>query len=223
MRVMAKRSFAAARNRNSRAVCAAKPKPRGSIDVLSETSGKVISDPAAQRRVVEEGQTLCQLDPGHKRRVFRGSRGATGEAKAPAPPRHAFPKAEARVLPKRRRGLKRHKSTPRRIPFEPGWLCQPRPALQIRKLRFQCAGRDCECEAGVKARVGSTRARRISAAEAASPRETGIDRLTITAPFAGLLESDTAELGSLMQPGCALCHGDPAGPDEGVGFVPETT
>jgi multidrug efflux system membrane fusion protein len=35
-------------------------------------------------------------------------------------------------------------------------------------------------------------------------REEDIERLTITAPFSGYLESDTAELGALMQPG-ALC------------------
>ncbi|RED11312.1 efflux RND transporter periplasmic adaptor subunit [Pontivivens insulae] len=45
----------------------------------------------------------------------------------------------------------------------------------------------------------------LQAAEAAvdvAQRE--IERLTITAPFTGLLEADTAELGSLMQPG-AIC------------------
>ena len=41
-----------------------------------------------------------------------------------------------------------------------------------------------------------------AAAVALAKRE--IDRLTITAPFDGLLESDAAELGSLLQPG-ALC------------------
>ncbi len=51
--------------------------------------------------------------------------------------------------------------------------------------------------------------------------ERDIENLTITAPFAGLLESDAAELGALLQPGqpCAtLVQLDPI---KLVGFVPE--
>ena len=45
----------------------------------------------------------------------------------------------------------------------------------------------------------------IEAAEAAvASTQAEIDRLTLTAPFEGLLESDTAELGSLLQTG-SLC------------------
>jgi multidrug efflux system membrane fusion protein len=48
-----------------------------------------------------------------------------------------------------------------------------------------------------------------------------IARLTVTAPFAGLLETDTAELGSLLQPGgdCALVIA--LDPIKLVGFIPE--
>lgn len=52
--------------------------------------------------------------------------------------------------------------------------------------------------------------------------ETEIDRLEITAPFAGLLESDTAELGSLMQPGGLCATVIQLDPIKLVGFVPET-
>jgi len=55
---------------------------------------------------------------------------------------------------------------------------------------------------------------------AASQRE--IDRLTITAPFEGLLESDSAELGSLMQPGGLCATVIQLNPIKVVGFVPET-
>ncbi|HAL77100.1 MAG TPA: efflux RND transporter periplasmic adaptor subunit, partial [Rhodobacteraceae bacterium] len=45
----------------------------------------------------------------------------------------------------------------------------------------------------------------IESAEAGvAVAEQEIDKLTIKAPFDGLLETDSAELGSLMQPG-ALC------------------
>ena len=49
-----------------------------------------------------------------------------------------------------------------------------------------------------------------------------IDRLKITAPFDGLLESDTAELGSLMQPGSLCATIIQLDPIKLVGFVPET-
>ncbi|MFP4044490.1 MAG: efflux RND transporter periplasmic adaptor subunit, partial [Rhodosalinus sp.] len=63
----------------------------------------------------------------------------------------------------------------------------------------------------------------IQGAEAAvDSAETEMARLEIAAPFAGLLESDTAELGSLLQPGelCAKVIG--LDPIKVVAFVPET-
>ena len=57
------------------------------------------------------------------------------------------------------------------------------------------------------------------AAVAAAERE--IERLTITAPFAGHLESDTAELGSLLQPGALCATVVQLDPVKLIGFVPE--
>ena len=48
-----------------------------------------------------------------------------------------------------------------------------------------------------------------------------IDNLNITAPFSGLLESDTAELGTLMQPGSPCATIIQLDPIKLVGFVPE--
>ena len=48
-----------------------------------------------------------------------------------------------------------------------------------------------------------------------------IDRLTIMAPFAGYLETDTAELGSLLQPGSPCARIIQLDPIKLVGFVPE--
>jgi membrane fusion protein, multidrug efflux system len=62
----------------------------------------------------------------------------------------------------------------------------------------------------------------VRAAEAAVTRaEDELTRLTIHAPFAGLLESDTAELGSLMQPGTPCATIIQLDPIKLVGFVPE--
>ncbi|MAQ81875.1 MAG: efflux transporter periplasmic adaptor subunit [Maritimibacter sp.] len=57
------------------------------------------------------------------------------------------------------------------------------------------------------------------AAVAAARKE--IDNLTISAPFAGLLETDTAELGSLLQPGSLCGTVIQLSPIKLVAFVPE--
>jgi multidrug efflux system membrane fusion protein len=63
----------------------------------------------------------------------------------------------------------------------------------------------------------------IQSAEAAvESAQKELDRVTITAPFGGLLETDTAELGSLMQPGAACATIVQLDPIKVVGFVPET-
>jgi membrane fusion protein, multidrug efflux system len=51
--------------------------------------------------------------------------------------------------------------------------------------------------------------------------QTEIAQLRITAPFAGLLESDTAELGSLLQPGALCATIIQLDPIKLVGFVSE--
>ncbi|MEM0949046.1 MAG: efflux RND transporter periplasmic adaptor subunit [Pseudomonadota bacterium] len=58
------------------------------------------------------------------------------------------------------------------------------------------------------------------AAVAAAERE--LERLEILAPFGGLLESDAAELGALLQPGSLCATVIQLNPLKLVGFVPET-
>lgn len=53
--------------------------------------------------------------------------------------------------------------------------------------------------------------------------EKELERLKITAPFDGVLETDTAELGSLLQPGSACATLIALDPIRLVGFVPEQT
>ncbi len=79
-------------------------------------------------------------------------------------------------------------------------------------------------EAGVEsaeAQVEGARAgiQSANAAVAAAARE--LQRLTITAPFAGLLETDSAELGSLLQPGSLCATVIQLDPIKLIGFVPE--
>lgn len=60
-----------------------------------------------------------------------------------------------------------------------------------------------------------------SAQAAVQQAEREIERLRITAPFAGILETDTAELGALLQPGSACATLISLDPIRLVGFVPE--
>ncbi|MEL6595265.1 MAG: efflux RND transporter periplasmic adaptor subunit [Pseudomonadota bacterium] len=61
-----------------------------------------------------------------------------------------------------------------------------------------------------------------SAQAAVKAARKDLDRLNITAPFAGLLESDAAELGTLLQPGGHCATIIQLDPIKLVGFVPET-
>lgn len=79
-------------------------------------------------------------------------------------------------------------------------------------------------QAGVQsARTGEESARTlIQAAQAGiAGAEMDITRLGINAPFAGLLETDTAELGALLQPGAVCATIIQLDPIKIVGYVPE--
>ncbi|NEX44875.1 efflux RND transporter periplasmic adaptor subunit [Pseudotabrizicola algicola] len=74
---------------------------------------------------------------------------------------------------------------------------------------------------GTEAALESARAGVQSARSALEAIRIDIARLTVTAPFEGLLETDTAELGSLVQPGGACATVIQLDPIKLVGFVPE--
>lgn len=72
------------------------------------------------------------------------------------------------------------------------------------------------------AAVEAARAGIQSAEAGVAAAERELDRLKIHAPFAGLLETDAAELGSLLQPGSLCATIIQLDPIRLVGFVPET-
>ncbi|MDU8943230.1 efflux RND transporter periplasmic adaptor subunit [Ovoidimarina sediminis] len=73
-----------------------------------------------------------------------------------------------------------------------------------------------------QAAVQSARASVQSAQAGIAAAEKELDRLEIRAPFGGLLESDTAEIGSFLQPGALCATVIELDPIKLVGFVPET-
>ena len=139
------------------------------VDVRSETSGLVISEPLRKGAFVTEGQEICILDP--------GTRNATlDEAKARL--------SEAEIN---------------------------------ERATSQLAEEGYASETGRTAALAALRA----ATAAVDRAQQEILRLTMKAPFDGLLESDAAELGSLLQPGSLCARIIQLDPIKIVGFVPE--
>jgi len=182
------------------------------VDVRAETSGRVISEPLRKGAFVNADQLLCRLDP--------ATRAATlAEATAR--------RAEAEV----------------RIPEAAARLQEALARLTEAKVNFNAASKLSEDGFASETRVAATQAA-VSAAQAAvqaaksglEATQTGIEaaqaavaaaqeeigRLEIKAPFSGLLEADTAELGSLLQPGALCSTVIQLNPVVVVGFVPET-
>jgi multidrug efflux system membrane fusion protein len=181
------------------------------VDVASETSGRIVSEPLRAGAFVEEGTVLCEIAPGTRMIALAEAEAALDTARA------RLPEAEAQ-------------------------LAGARAQLTSAEIDANAASRLSESGFGSETRAASTEAARESAlatiqsaqagvaqaqsgirsAEAAVTRaEEDIARLTITAPFSGYLESDTAELGALMQPGALCSRIIQLDPIKIVGFVPE--
>ncbi len=104
----------------------------------------------------------------------------------------------------------------------PARLSEARARLAEAELNARAAERLTEGGFASDLRAAGARAGLESAAAAVAAAEEEIARLTLRAPFAGLLESDTAERGSLLQPGALCAIVIQLDPIRLVGFVPET-
>ena len=98
-------------------------------------------------------------------------------------------------------------------------LLSAQAAVQGTGATISAAGAGVE---GAAAAVEGARAGIQSAEAAVAVVERDIARLHITAPFAGYLETDTAELGRLLQPGAPCATVIQLDPVKLVGFAPET-
>ncbi|TNF20427.1 MAG: efflux RND transporter periplasmic adaptor subunit [Rhodobacteraceae bacterium] len=197
------------------------------VDVKAETSGLVVSEPLRKGAFVEQDQLLCVLDPGTRVAMLDEASARLDEAEARVPGIEAgVPEAEARL----QEALARLEEA--RI--------NARAAAALKEDGFATETRVAATEAAVRsaeAQVSSARAgletarsglngaqasiRSAEAAVAAAQKE--IERLRIRAPFAGLLESDTAELGALLQPGALCATIIQLDPIRIVAYVPETS
>jgi multidrug efflux system membrane fusion protein len=195
------------------------------VNVSAETSGRIISEPLRAGAMVEEGQLLCEIDPGTRAAALAEAEARLLEAQARLPEAQArLPEARAR-LAEARAGVTAAQidSTAASRLSESGFGSETRAASASATLAGAEAAVQA-AEAGVQtAEAGVQSARSgILAAEAAVIRaQNEIDNLSIHAPFAGLLESDTAELGALMSPGALCATVIQLDTIKLVGFVPE--
>ena len=168
------------------------------VTVMSETSGRVTSEPLRKGAQIEEGALLCELDPGTRGSMLAEARARVPEAQA------RLVEAQARV-----REAEINNNAASRL-SEGGFASETRVASAE-------AGLDAAMAAVQSAEAG------VQSAEAGvAAAEKEIERLQIFAPFAGLLESDTAEIGVLLQPGAPCATVIQLDPIKLVGFVPET-
>lgn len=182
------------------------------VELRAETSGQVVSDPLRKGAFVEQGQLLCELDPGTRDAALAEAQAQLAAARA------QVPEAKARVEEARSRleEARINDNAASKL-SEDGFASQTRVAATRAAVR--------SAEAAVEAaRTGleASQAQIQSASAAVATAQKEIDRLTITAPFGGTLESDTSELGSLLQPGDLCATVIQLDPIMLVGFVPET-
>lgn len=196
------------------------------VEVRAETSGQVISEPLRKGAFVEAGQLLCEIDPGTRPASLAEARARLAEALARVPEAEAsVPTAEAALETARAQldEARINENAARKL-SQGGFASETRVAAAAAALRA-AEGAVKSAEAGVKsAQAALLNAQAgIQGAEAAvAGADKELERLKMHAPFAGLLETDTAELGSLLQPGAVCATVIQLDPIKVAGFVPET-
>ena len=182
------------------------------VEVRAETSARIVSEPLPKGSFVEEGDTLCQLDPGTREASLAEARARLSEAKS------RTPEADARLEEAKAR------LEEAQINFNAASkLSEEGYASETRLKSAQAAVRSAEAGiATARSGLETSQSGIEAAAAAVAAAEREIAQLTIKAPFSGLLESDTAELGSLLQPGSPCATVIQLDPIRLVAFVPET-
>lgn len=182
------------------------------VNVKAETSGLIISEPLRRGAYVSAGQTLCELDPGTRIAAQKEAEARLEEAKT------RLPEAESRVQEARARlaeALINDRAASQLS--QEGFASDMRVAATATSVESARASIRA-AETGVQSAISGIRAAESNIEHAA--RE--IEKLTLAAPFSGLLETDTAELGALLQPGASCATVIQLDPIKLVGFLAET-
>ncbi|MGJ8584822.1 MAG: efflux RND transporter periplasmic adaptor subunit [Marinosulfonomonas sp.] len=178
------------------------------VDVRSETTGLVISTPLRKGQVVEQGQMLCKLDPGTRDIALLEAQARLPEAKSRVPEAAArLPEAQARLEEALSRVEESQINLTAANKLAEGGFASDTRVASAKAANSAALAAVQTATAGLetaKAGVQSAQSGILAAEAGIAAAEKEISRLTIRAPFSGFLEADTAENGSLLQPG-ALC------------------
>ncbi|MEP2891352.1 efflux RND transporter periplasmic adaptor subunit [Tateyamaria sp.] len=196
------------------------------VTVRAETSSTVQSPPLRAGAFISENQLLCELSVGTRAGALNEARAQLAEAiagKTEAESR--IPEAQSRVIEAQARIDEAlvNRTAARRLSQE-GFAADTR----VKSTEANVAGAEATLEAAkssvtaATAGMQSADARIESAAAAVATAEKELERLEIRAPFAGVLETSTAELGALLQPGDVCATVIQLDPIKLVAFVPET-
>lgn len=201
----------AAREIDSAVVLRGRTEAARSVNLVAETSGRVVSPPTPKGTMVSAGDVLCEIDMGTRESALAEARARLAEAKANAPTSDArVAEAQAR-LEEAQNNFDNTKSLAAQ-----GFAAETRVIAARAAMESARAGLTA-AEAGAASAEAAIESARTAVANA----EREITRTKITAPFEGVLESDTAELGSLLQPGALCARVLDLDPIHLVGFVAE--
>jgi multidrug efflux system membrane fusion protein len=182
------------------------------VEVKSETSGLIVSEPLRRGAYVSAGQPLCVLDAGTRAAQLKEAQAQLMEATS------RLPEAQSRLIEAKAKlaeaaiNVRAAKQL-----SQSGYASDTRVAATTAAVETAHAGVS-SAEAGVSGATSGIR----SAEAAVEAAEREIARLTLMAPFHGLLETDTAELGALLQPGSPCATVIQLDPIKLVGFLAET-
>lgn len=182
------------------------------VEVRSETSAIVISEPLRKGTFVKKDDVLCKLDPGIREATLGEARAALAEARSQVPATAAKVEEAKAML---------EEAEINYVAADKLKASGYSSETQLKSARAAVRSAEAAVAAATAGGDG-TQAAIESALAAVAAAEREIARLTITSPFDGLLESDSAELGSLMQAGSLCATVIQLDPIKLVGFVPET-
>ena len=196
------------------------------VDVRAETSSTVVSEPLRKGTFVEAGQEMCVLDPGTRNASLAEAKARLVEARARSTEAEGrVPENTARIAEAQARLEEALTNENVAVQLAEGGFASD---TRVKNARAAVAAARASVEAATAgtsssaAGIDSARAGIESADAGVAAAEKELERLIIRAPFGGLLESDTAELGSLLQPGALCGTVIQLNPIMLVAFVPET-
>ena len=184
-----------------------------------EAEAPALAPPAIPERTVAIVSQLSQAQPIDRAVIVRGRTEASRQVEVRA-------ETAGRVIsPPLRRGAAVAEGAAL-CEIDPGnrpsALAEARARLAEAEINARAADRLTEGGFASELRVAGAVAGREAAAAAVAMAEQEMARLVMRAPFDGILETDTAELGSLLQPGALCATVIQLDPIRLVGFVPET-